>query len=159
MNLSQALSAADWGKGIGLSVLASLIGCASKLCIRKSWLIEETFPLNLESPNDESRSSSQDTVIRTGGSIRESDSVVGSNSYSNGDGVLRRRKILAYGLRVSGMIGMSVLNPICCVLAMNYASPSILAPFSGLTLVWIVVLSDGCCTKKQNSYKEKNGFH
>jgi len=29
----------------------------------------------------------------------------------------------------------------CCVLAMNYASPSILAPFSGLTLVWIVLLS------------------
>lgn len=37
---------------------------------------------------------------------------------------------------------MTVLNPLCCVLAMNYASPSILAPFSGLTLVWIVLLSE-----------------
>lgn len=36
---------------------------------------------------------------------------------------------------------MTVLNPLCCVVAMNYASPSILAPFSGLTLVWIVLLS------------------
>ena len=39
------------------------------------------------------------------------------------------------------MIGMTVLNPLCSVLAMRYASPSILAPFSGLTLVWIVLLS------------------
>jgi drug/metabolite transporter (DMT)-like permease len=45
-------------------------------------------------------------------------------------------------LRGSGMIGMTLLNPLACVLAMNYASPSILAPFSGLTLVWIVLLSN-----------------
>jgi hypothetical protein len=44
-------------------------------------------------------------------------------------------------LYVSGMIGMSLLNPFCCVLAMRYANPSILAPFSGLTLVWIVLFS------------------
>ena len=44
-------------------------------------------------------------------------------------------------LYVSGMIGMSFLNPLCCVLAMKYANPSILAPFSGLTLVWIVLFS------------------
>ncbi len=40
------------------------------------------------------------------------------------------------------MVGMTLLNPLACVLAMNYASPSILAPFSGLTLVWIVLLSN-----------------
>jgi drug/metabolite transporter (DMT)-like permease len=40
------------------------------------------------------------------------------------------------------MIGMTILNPLCGVLAMNYASPSIVAPFSGLTLVWIVMFSD-----------------
>jgi drug/metabolite transporter (DMT)-like permease len=39
------------------------------------------------------------------------------------------------------VFGMSVLNPICCVLAMNYASPSILEPFSGLTLVWVLLFS------------------
>jgi drug/metabolite transporter (DMT)-like permease len=44
-------------------------------------------------------------------------------------------------LYISGMIGMSFLNPLCCVLAMKYANPSILAPFSGLTLVWIVLFS------------------
>jgi hypothetical protein len=50
--------------------------------------------------------------------------------------------LLARVLRGSGMIGMTLLNPLACVLAMNYASPSILAPFSGLTLVWIVLLSN-----------------
>ena len=44
-------------------------------------------------------------------------------------------------LRLAGMIGMTFSNPAFCLLAMNYASPSILAPFSGLTLVWIVLFS------------------
>jgi drug/metabolite transporter (DMT)-like permease len=44
-------------------------------------------------------------------------------------------------LRFCGMVGMTFLNPACCLLAMNYASPSILAPFSGLTLVWVIVFS------------------
>jgi len=52
-------------------------------------------------------------------------------------GLLRMSKIIRY----CGMVGMAVLNPICCVWAMNYASPSILAPFSGLTLVWVILLS------------------
>jgi hypothetical protein len=44
-----------------------------------------------------------------------------------------------YCIRYCAMFGMSVLNPICCVFAMNYASPSILAPFSGLTLCWVII--------------------
>eukprot|EP00529_Nitzschia_sp_RCC80_P012734 CAMPEP_0113495656 /NCGR_PEP_ID=MMETSP0014_2-20120614/29721_1 /TAXON_ID=2857 /ORGANISM="Nitzschia sp." /LENGTH=588 /DNA_ID=CAMNT_0000389559 /DNA_START=118 /DNA_END=1884 /DNA_ORIENTATION=+ /assembly_acc=CAM_ASM_000159 len=52
-------------------------------------------------------------------------------------GLLSMSKIIRY----CGMVGMSVLNPVCCVWAMNYASPSILAPFSGLTLVWVILLS------------------
>ena len=44
-------------------------------------------------------------------------------------------------MRLCGMFGMTFVNPTLCVLAMNYASPSILAPFSGLTLVWVIVLS------------------
>lgn len=51
-------------------------------------------------------------------------------------------KRTALCLRLSGMVGMTFLNPFCGVLAMNYASPSITAPFSGLTLVWIVMFSD-----------------
>ena len=56
----------------------------------------------------------------------------------------------ALALRFSGMIGMTFLNPLFCVLAMNYASPSILAPFSGLTLVWIVLFSETMIEEKPN---------
>ena len=48
---------------------------------------------------------------------------------------------ISWTLYIFGMIGMTFLNPLCCVLAMKYANPSILAPFSGLTLVWVVLFS------------------
>ena len=48
---------------------------------------------------------------------------------------------VSWALYISGMIGMTFLNPLCCVLAMRFANPSILAPFSGLTLVWVVLFS------------------
>ena len=54
-------------------------------------------------------------------------------------------------LRYTGMFGMSVLNPICCVMAMNYASPSILAPFSGLTLVWVILFSNPVIGEKPSA--------
>ena len=40
-----------------------------------------------------------------------------------------------------GMFGMAFLNPACGVGAMAFANPSLLAPFSGLTLVWVVLFS------------------
>jgi drug/metabolite transporter (DMT)-like permease len=58
-----------------------------------------------------------------------------------------------YCLRYAGMLGMSVLNPVCCVVAMNYASPSILAPFSGLTLCW-VILGSPCVNNEQPSSQQ-----
>lgn len=50
-------------------------------------------------------------------------------------------ELAARTMRYAGILGMSALNPIFDLLAMNYASPSLLAPFSGLTLAWIVLLS------------------
>merc|ERR1719401_423702 len=50
-------------------------------------------------------------------------------------------KKMSWLLYLSGLIGMSFLNPLCCILAMKYANPSVLAPFSGLTLVWVVLFS------------------
>jgi len=110
MSSSSAVTIEDWGKGISLSILASIIGGASKLAIRKSWLLE----------------------LSRDGSDRTMNAAPRHYYYS----------CLPKFLRVMGMIGMTFLNPICCVLAMNYASPSILAPFSGLTLVWIVLFSN-----------------
>lgn len=63
-----------------------------------------------------------------------------SNKYNSAMTILSQKQI-SWLLYVSGMIGMSFLNPLCCVLAMKYANPSILAPFSGLTLVWVVLFS------------------
>lgn len=101
---SSMVTASDWTKGIVLSVAASMIGGASKLAIRRSWLLLE------EQPNND-----------------------------DGNVVARSTR-----LRRAGVVGMTVLNPACCVWAMAYASPSVLAPFSGLTLVWIVAFSESC---------------
>mmetsp|Transcript_9036 Transcript_9036/g.18257 ORF Transcript_9036/g.18257 Transcript_9036/m.18257 type:complete len:380 (-) Transcript_9036:29-1168(-) len=40
-----------------------------------------------------------------------------------------------------GMVGMGIINPACGVVAMAFASPALLAPFSGLTLVWVIIFS------------------
>lgn len=140
------ISAADWGKGIALSIMASLVGGASKLAIRKSWLITHANEIEpelvpIEPPIGET------WTLDTNSSGSNEDGSGSSNSdpvATSGDELTqerKRRRRLARALRYSGMIGMSVLNPICCVLAMKYASPSILAPFSGLTMVWVILFS------------------
>mmetsp|Transcript_28007 Transcript_28007/g.41354 ORF Transcript_28007/g.41354 Transcript_28007/m.41354 type:complete len:335 (-) Transcript_28007:108-1112(-) len=116
-----SITASDWTKGIFLSVLATIIGGASKLAIRKSWLMEQ--------------SSERYGIVKchdTSCELRELESQ--SNNRES-------TKCIALVLRLSGMFGMTFLNPFCGVLAMNYASPSITAPFSGLTLVWIIMFS------------------
>lgn len=181
-----AVTAADWVKGIALSVTASIVGGASKLAIRKSWLLEreaeERMRVSQHSTSVASRGGEQHVTLCCDGDgdtshvhallpcgsrsrehlptdetepmetfeddpldaddITENNSVV-STIYDPETRLPRcsPSSWLAWILRASGMFGMSVLNPLCCVFAMNYASPSILAPFSGLTLVWIVLLS------------------
>jgi len=234
--ITSSVTASDWIKGIGLSIAASIIGGASKLAIRKSWVIEslgsyqETSITNTSLSNhhlsdgddlvfhqssqnehvmgplrdtaeatfssfgfeNSTQVSSTPIVSATGtpatGTRRRSSPIVAYRSTTSAEhkhsNVLRAedsvRKTLkrddefdsssqtlggvpllsnkkhsnhvlapiktlrhqARLLRYSGMFGMTVLNPICCVWAMQYASPSILAPFSGLTLVWIVLFSE-----------------
>ena len=200
------INASDWIKGIALSVLASVIGGASKLAIRKSWLMVEHLtgrPHN--EPNDETNN--QNAAALAGGLPTppphafqdKSSELEHSDHDGTGDGPrsppgiellehrakqraedlaeelavttaaakesssddfdteplsptnagahhnqhdARRTHRRALCLRLSGMFGMTLLNPLCCVLAMNYASPSILAPFSGLTLVWVILFSE-----------------
>ena len=238
------INASDWIKGIALSVLASAIGGASKLAIRKSWLMVEHLTGRTQQPNDDTNNQNasgkrnsaasvvglpipppphafQDNIsaakldgdgIQNGGSsgigawsppgiellehrakrraedlaeelavtsaptpasVSPPDDNFATDSFSpnnagcavpyfnDEDDVQTRQhsssrdhadhhhqrdasrtQRRALCLRLSGMFGMTVLNPLCCVLAMNYASPSILAPFSGLTLVWIIVFSE-----------------
>ena len=160
------VSASDWIKGISLSIMASIIGGASKLAIRKSWLMESSeVNTDVESPEssappsttgptcDEARQfegyehQQDDPVEDLIEEIEEmrmhSDEDEDEDAVAAGESGRRQQQQhwVALALRGSGMVGMTFLNPACCVLAMNYASPSILAPFSGLTLVWIVLFS------------------
>lgn len=132
---SGKVSAGDWFNGITLSILASVIGAASKLAIRKSWLMQDGDEATESSINNDNTMPQPLTSV---GTDPLSEAPV---SLQVADDAERNGGWFPYLLRYSGMFGMSVLNPICCVLAMNYASPSILAPFSGLTLVWVVLLS------------------
>lgn len=188
----------DWAKGVGYSIMASIIGGASKLAIRKSWLmvadrsrshnpnsthedtaVEKIFAENstyespkrihASSPADKTSNSALEVASETGeeaeasgrltplpshganmelGSAFSTESEIlalptagtrGASSNQRNEATTQKTAI---ALRLSGMIGMTFLNPLFCVLAMNYASPSILAPFSGLTLVWIVLFSE-----------------
>lgn len=221
-NVSE-VSAHDWIRGITLSVVASIIGGASKLSIRKSWLIyhanaarrgqqhhnvsicrsfkrllfrgirdayEEVFsptnslhkqhyeeeepqsppqdyinnteiesstnqqitPLEVGSPSrgqsnsngllqDESFSNDHVTTPSDTYFFNQNDNIPYNNNHSSTNTNLLSQSQISWLLYLCGMIGMSFLNPIACVLAMKYASPSILAPFSGLTLVWVVLFS------------------
>jgi hypothetical protein len=235
---SIAVSRSDWIKGISLSVLASLIGAASKLAIRKSWLLQRQIeergdgllsqsrhessedgeqrdresrePANstLEAPvpayhnkglhirtpllDEASSSESSDALDAAAAASAQHDAptsaarldepplddrseIRGDSMWNRfyysyccachtsrkpaehggrlgsrhaaieSDGLVRETvpppRYVAIGLRTAGMVGMTTIHPICSVIAMNYASPSILAPFAGLTLVWVILLS------------------
>jgi hypothetical protein len=141
----------DWIKGISFSVAASIIGGASKLAIRKSWLLEEVEEERVLRGNsgalDDENDDDHNNYQQQQGPV----AVVNQNHHHHPTGSTtttdRRRphfRTTFWSLvwRSTGMFGMTILNPLCSVIAMNYASPSITAPFSGLTLVWIVLFSD-----------------
>ena len=83
----------------------------------------------------------------------DDDTNIKKNNVTDDELSKQRRKNYrkSIALRYSGMFGMTFLNPACCVVAMNYASPSILAPFSGLTLVWVVLFSQPTLGEKPTS--------
>jgi EamA-like transporter family len=135
----------DWIKGISFSVAASVIGGVSKLAIRKSWLLEE----EKEKAAEEEEPVPNNVVV-----------IMGEDEYGpvtvmkeETNGRCLRATAWSLLLRYTGMFGMMVLNPLCGVIAMNYASPSITAPFSGLTLVWIVLWSE-CSIGEKPSFRQ-----
>lgn len=208
----QVVTAYDWIRGVSFSVAASIIGGASKLSIRKSWLIDVDLkrlktatafnidegegcgvlvneiavkwthrnpppeynasgdtvthlnndvvekesahknshltPLEMTAPSSRGASASvptpeslrQDVFSMEGGDDEELYDCQQHHDPTS----IQQMKNISWFLYISGMIGMTFLNPLCCVLAMKYASPSILAPFSGLTLVWVILFSGMC---------------
>jgi len=148
------ISAMDWAKGVLISILASIIGGISKLAIRKSWLLQAKMNDNNRRVGYEQRTLSvEGNFLRTEapGDITNEDEVWRGDGEQLFDDQRKNSNLVPYALRYSGMFGMSVFNPICCVLAMNYASPSILAPFSGLTLVWVILFSPLVNNEKPSS--------
>jgi hypothetical protein len=199
------MDASDWMKGIFFSVVASLIGAASKLAIRKGWLMEEhelqageeriwnglnpNSRLQRQAIHDSHQQQQQRQAPSLDEAVSLPEEFMGEMDQEREDeefsvGNRRRGRSIytavveldqgapdsslahsiefemeestqtsAHGLwcsgccsmarllRYSGMIGMTFLNPLFGLLAMNYASPSITAPFSGLTLVWVIVFS------------------
>ena len=131
-------SPSDWIKGITLSILATIIGGASKLAIRKSWLMEALD----DDGNNDFNNFALVSQVGEDGDYSDERLSNGNRDSPSENALETRTQRTALCLRLSGMIGMTFLNPFCGVLAMNYASPSITAPFSGLTLVWIVIFSD-----------------
>lgn len=130
------LSAADWIKGISLSILATVFGAASKLAIRKSWLMEAK--LQNDDDNSNNSSSNENGNDNSFETIHEYPDLRLPEDVARDESRIRRT---AKYYRYSGMVGMTVLNPLAGVWAMAYASPSITAPFSGMTLVWVVLFS------------------
>ena len=133
------ISPLDWAKGIFLSILASIIGGASKLAIRKSWLLQAENNHNRGVGHEEGLELVDDRPLNSTLPSNDEDFSLRHDDEPLDDEERKSPRFFSLSLRYSGMFGMSVLNPICCVLAMNYASPSILAPFSGLTLVWVIL--------------------
>lgn len=136
----------EWLYGIGLSVAASVVSVAAKLMIRKSWLLqqqhqqgtttaivplpprkhlstEETVEMDCCDCDDESvdneRFCCEDYSDR-GLSLVEfgSDDTILHVPYVATNAIPFYLPVL---LRFFGMFGMVVLNPLSCVLAMNYA--------------------------------------
>ena len=138
------ISAMDWAKGIILSIIASIIGGVSKLAIRKSWLMQAGTNSGRRVRSEDGPFTADDNLLST-----EGPGDIGNENFVSRDG--EEQHFVPRAIRYSGMFGMSVLNPICCVLAMNYASPSILAPFSGLTLVWVILFSPVVNNEKPSS--------
>ena len=154
----------DWIRGISYSILASIIGGASKLSIRKSWLITAELKQCVDSnPQNENADAYDQTVTQRGNNLHnadndrmaplevsrvkpttamkdsaeeENDNYFCFNPLRESTPIISKEKTqhsrnaLAWILYLIGMIGMTFLNPFFCVLAMKYANPSILAPFS-----------------------------
>jgi len=134
-----AASAAGWTRGLVFSVLGSLIGAGSKLCIRRSYTLlqaeADVDAVLMASTDDESYEALEPRPPALG-------AIQNDHHQPCRSWMLRFRAFLLRGI---GILSMTTLSPVCNVYAMQFASPSILSPLGGgLTLVWVVLLSE--CT-------------
>jgi len=147
------VESSSWTKGLAFSILASLIGAVSKLCLRKSYTIlgadaVAPIPSNDETANlcDHAEKDEENTVYHDS---CEDDMESEIREFASKEESLWWRKFRAFTIRAVGVFGMTVLGPSCNVYALQFASPGILCPIgSGLALVWIVLFSDRAIGEK-----------
>jgi len=135
--------ASGWTTGLAFSVVGSIIGACSKLCMRKSYTILSEHPTKNISEELTDRDDDSSTLCDEEEPLfhvpQQIDLHSEQHPWSAG------MKINAVMLRGMALLGMGLLNPACNVYALQFASPSILSPLGGgLTLSWIVLLSE--CT-------------
>ena len=113
-------SSSVWLIGVVLCGISSFGTGLSKLAIRKSWLLEYQLQDKHRGPGDHDQ----------------------GNSNSNGTPKNPSVMAAAARLRYAALFFMTFLNPALDIGAMAFCSPSILAPFSGVSLAWVVLLSN-----------------
>lgn len=147
-------SSSLWIISIVLGFVSSFGTGLSKLAIRKSWTMVE----HLEEDDDISSSDQpttrerklssndydinnddafQDEYLR-GGQRHTSNEEDDNEQQAIANATLRRRAIT---IRTYALLQMTVINPVLDIVAMYFCSPSIFAPFSGVALAWVVLLS------------------
>jgi len=150
---AESMESSSWTKGLAFSILASLIGAISKLCLRKSYTIlgadaVAPIPSNDETANlcDHAEKDEENTVYHDS---CEDDVESEIREFGSKEDSVWWRKFRAFTIRAVGVFGMTVLGPSCNVYALQFASPGILCPIgSGLALVWIVLFSDRAIGEK-----------
>ena len=111
--MTSSLVVADsWLIGVVLCSISSFGTGISKLAIRKSWLLEEEHAKKEALPSLSSPTTENDDTCPS-----------------------------ATRLRYAAFLFISLVNPVLDIAALAFASPSILAPFSGVSLAWVVLLS------------------
>jgi hypothetical protein len=133
--------------GVALSVLASLVGGYSKLLLRKSWNITKD---EKQARMDLLQHNKTNTEEEEGGGEEGGKQLDSKAAIARQDSTLKKQASRGLRLRFIGLLGMTIINPALGIIAMAFANPSILAPFSGLTLVWIVVGSKRMTGEKPN---------
>jgi len=157
--MSDSSVGSGWITGCILAFSASIIGSASNLCIRRSYILEKGDTLRNDKLYGDDAITSTELTDGNTSSDEDEDccnedfcSDDNSTNYESSTTIIlgktltqkqNKFKSRPLCLRVFGVIGMTTLVPVMNTSALHFASPSILMCFgSGLSLVWTALLSE-----------------
>jgi drug/metabolite transporter (DMT)-like permease len=139
-----------WVIGVFLCSIGSFGTGLSKLAVRKSWLMEHPSN-NGGRSNTKQPSSDGESSVGTAKTLPEDTDSDSLDSHDAATTTSTTRMMMpredeaqrkaAFRLRAYGVFFMSVVNPFIDIGAYAFASPSILSPFAGVSMAWVVLLS------------------